>query len=480
MTTLKHTPFLLLALACEPIAVHAQVQIGQNILEELTGDNIDMSVSMPDAYTVAIGAPHNYVGFNNAGHVRVYSWNGSGWLQKGLDIDGEAPGDRSGWCVSMPDANTVAIGAPNNGTGGSLAGHVRVYSWNGTAWMQKGLDIDGEATSDNSGKSLSMPDANTVAIGASQNDGNGSNAGHVRVYGWNGSAWVQKGADIDGEAAGDQSGKSLSMPDANTVAIGATNNSGGANYAGHVRVYGWSGSAWVQKGADIDGEAAQDGSGWSLSMPDVNTVAIGTPANAGNGSWAGHVRVYGWDGSAWVQKGMDIDGAGFDDQSGVSVSMPNANTIAIGANFVPLNGRVRVYAWYGSAWVQLGLDIAPQEGGNFGWSVSMPDANTLAIGATGNAVQVYSIINTLGILDNTSGTQPMVSPNPTKGKVAVDLGSDHTDVTVVVRNILGQETLRKTYASANRLEICLEGDAGVYLLEITSNDKRAVVRVLKE
>ena len=40
-----------------------------------------------------------------------------------------------------------------------------------------------------------------VAIGAYGNDGNGSDAGHVRLYAWDGSSWVQRGSDIDGEAA---------------------------------------------------------------------------------------------------------------------------------------------------------------------------------------------------------------------------------------------------------------------------------------
>ncbi|HIP36250.1 MAG TPA: hypothetical protein EYG85_05305, partial [Crocinitomix sp.] len=62
---------------------------------------------------------------------------------------------------------------------------------------------------------------------------------------------------------------------------------------------------WNQKGIDIDGEAANDVSGWSVSMPDANTVAIGATWNAGNGSDAGHVRVYEWNGSAWQQKGID-------------------------------------------------------------------------------------------------------------------------------------------------------------------------------
>lgn len=144
--------------------------------------------------------------------------------QIGGDMNGEAVEDYSGHSVSMPDAYTVAIGAYGNDENGISSGHVRIYSWNGGSWIQKGGDIDGETTLDASGWSVSMPDANTVAIGAKMNDGNGGvgfDVGHVRIYSWNGTTWIQKGGDIDGEAAGDYSGYSVSMPDANTVAWGS-------------------------------------------------------------------------------------------------------------------------------------------------------------------------------------------------------------------------------------------------------------------
>ena len=35
--------------------------------------------------------------------------------------------------------------------------------------------------------------------------------------------------------------------------------------AGHVRIYAWNGSLWIQQGQDIDGEAAFDNSGFSVS-----------------------------------------------------------------------------------------------------------------------------------------------------------------------------------------------------------------------
>ena len=69
-------------------------------------------------------------------------------------------------------------------------------------WIQRGSDIDGEAAEDYSGNTVSLSsDGTIVAIGAYGNDGKGANTGHVRVYEWDGSTWIQKGADIDGEAA---------------------------------------------------------------------------------------------------------------------------------------------------------------------------------------------------------------------------------------------------------------------------------------
>ena len=106
------------------------------------------------------------------------------------------------------------------------------------AQTQVGSDIDGEAAGDASGKSVSMNSAgDRVAIGAYYNDGTASNAGHVRVYEYSNSSWSQLGSDIDGEAAGDLSGKSVSINSAgDRGAIGAYGNDGTGSNAGQVRV----------------------------------------------------------------------------------------------------------------------------------------------------------------------------------------------------------------------------------------------------
>ena len=141
-------------------------------------------------------------------------------------------------------------------------------------------------------------DGKTLAIGAYVNDGNGDKSGHVRVYhmegtGW---SWKQLGQDVDGEAAGDKSGISVSLSaDGKTLAIGAQGNDDNGNLSGHVRVYHMDGigSSWKQLGQDIDGESAYDTSGTSVALSsDGKSLVIGSEWNDGNGDYSGHVRVF--------------------------------------------------------------------------------------------------------------------------------------------------------------------------------------------
>ena len=335
-----------------------------------------------------IGAPLNDGNGSESGHARVYQWSGMAWTQLGADIDGEAAGDNSGASVSLSsDGNRLAIGAPGNDGNGTDSGHVRVYEWSGMAWTQLGTDIDGEAAGDGFGLSVSLSsDGDRLAIGTPWND---DNSGHVRVYEWTDSTWTQLGADIDGDATAQYTGFSVSLSsDSNRLAVGAIWSHGNGDYSGHARVYQWSGTAWVQLGADIDGEQASDHSGWSVSLSsDGNRLAIGADQNDGNGSESGHARVYQWSDSTWTQLGADIDGEAAGDYSGMSVSLSSdGNRLAIGA---PWNdghaGHVRVYEWSDSTWTQLGTDIDGEAVEDFSGAVSLSsDGNRLAIGAGWN------------------------------------------------------------------------------------------------
>ncbi|MDG1038770.1 MAG: hypothetical protein P8O89_07495, partial [Polaribacter sp.] len=275
--------FILLTTLLIPFIMFSQTQLGSDINGEAGSDNSGRSVSMSsDGTIVAIGAPYNDGNYTNSGHVRVFQYSSGNWVQLGADIDGEALGDYSGNSVSLSnDGTRVAIGAYQNDGGGSSSGHVRVYEYNGASWIQMGGDIDGEGNYNFAGTSVALSGQGaTVAIGA-VNSGSG---GDVRVFSYYNAQWNQVGGDFDAEASGDSYGYSVSLSDdGSEVAIGAVGNDANGSNSGHVRIYQWNDiGSWIKLGSDIDGEAASDESGTSVSLSSNGTiVAIGAYRNDG-------------------------------------------------------------------------------------------------------------------------------------------------------------------------------------------------------
>ena len=68
------------------------------------------------------------------------------------------------------------------------------------------LEYWAEVNQSPSGEMVASFSANNLDQSKKASDFNGTRSGHVRVYEWNGSTWVQRGGDIDGEAAYDHSG----------------------------------------------------------------------------------------------------------------------------------------------------------------------------------------------------------------------------------------------------------------------------------
>ncbi|MDC0584780.1 hypothetical protein OAO55_03520 [Bacteroidales bacterium] len=329
-------------------------QVGSN-MTATQGYYCGSSVSInSDGTIIAVGNDGGYVGGFYSGQVRVYENNSGTWQQVGAVITGEANEDHSGFSVSISDdGSVVAIGATQNDGNGSSAGHVRVYENNAGTWQQIGSDIDGEAAGDQTGYKVSLSgDGTIVAVSDWHNDDNGADAGQVRVFENNSGTWQQIGSDILGEYAGDYFGTALELSnDGSIVAVGAYGNDGGGNYSGHTRVFRNNAGTWEQIGQDIDGQASNDYSAWngvSISN-DGSKVAIGARYNDANGSNSGNVRVFYNDSDSWVQLGDDIDGEAEGDMSGMAVSLNgNGLTVAIGAYGNDGNGsgsgHVRVYA----------------------------------------------------------------------------------------------------------------------------------------
>ncbi|MEZ4703971.1 MAG: hypothetical protein R3A11_02035 [Bdellovibrionota bacterium] len=316
-----------------------------------------------------------------ASGAKVFEWNGSAWNQKGSDLGAGPQANTFGFSSDI-DAigNTVILG---DYSGKSDLGFARVFEWNSSIsnWQQKGADIDGEAAYDFAGFSVSInASGDVIAVGFPSNDTAAVDAGCVKIFQWNGSAWIQKGGTFYGQASQDLAGSAVSIDETGDViaygAMGATGN------VGRVRVFAWNGATWIQRGQNIDGVSIGGNWGNALDLNANGTTFISASPNVG--SFAGLARVYEWDASSnlwqtkgdrfWVRWRMDSWAL----EEGVSINA-SGNRIAVGEpSYAPSNnqlGRVQVFEWDGTDWFLLGAAIdGPSNYSYFGRSVSL---NTL-------------------------------------------------------------------------------------------------------
>ena len=279
---MKH--FLLLIFIC-PLVCTGQIQIGSNIsdtTETQAGFGNSISLSS-NGNILAVGANRSDSNGTNSGTVRVYENLNGIWTQIGSDIIGQAARNELGHSVSLSDDGTIlAIGAVGD-ENGSDPGTLRVFENTNGAWTQIGSNIDG----DEFGFSVSISsDGNIIAVGAPKDF---LSVGYVRIFENNNGVWTQIGDDIAGLGAINEFGHNVNLSsDGTIVAIGAPLNDDGGEDAGQVRVFENQNGTWTQIGNNIDGEAAGDESGHSVSLSNDGTkLAIGAPLNDGNGSNSG-------------------------------------------------------------------------------------------------------------------------------------------------------------------------------------------------
>lgn len=273
---------------------------------------------------------------------------GMSQVQIGVDIDGDAPDDLFGYGVAMSaDGSVIAVGAPLNDGNGTDAGHVRVYSNASGTWTQIGDDIEGEAAGDQSGFRVALSaDGSVVAIGAPYNCDNCITSGQVRVYQNISGVWTQIGQDIDNLVSGGGAfGHGLALSaDGSIVAVGAPTMIG----TDYVQVYHNVAGTWTQLGANISGPSILPTfEGWYVALSaDGNTIAVGELLGSGNigaATMPGVVRVYQYMSGNWVQIGSTIhatDGKDSLEENGYRVALSaDGSVVAMGARYNDVNGK---------------------------------------------------------------------------------------------------------------------------------------------
>ncbi len=246
---------------------------------------------------------------NSTSNVQVFTWNGkystnsasanaAVWTQKGASLDHG---------LSNPDASAISYDG-NVVVVGHIGSGYKIYEWNGSAWTQRGstfTSATGSMGGSHDSVSLSY-DGNTLAFGDSAYS---STRGRVKVYTWNGSTWSQKGQDILGVRAGvpdpyggpfggfNPQGDQLYIcdlsDDGDTLLVATKDyrgTSGTISGMGHARIFKWSGSTWVQAGPDIlpDSQQAHESFGSSARISgDAKTVVVGSSGSSAGGGDGG-------------------------------------------------------------------------------------------------------------------------------------------------------------------------------------------------
>jgi uncharacterized membrane protein YqhA len=234
----------------------------------------------------------------------------------------------------------------------------------------------------------------------------------------------------------------------------------------------------------------------NLTSAGVNDIFISKLDAAGNFIWAKSM------GGSSTDRGASIalDGSGNVYTTGYFVGT---------ADFDPGAGTSNLTSAGSSDIFISKLDAS----GNFGWAKSMgatgiDRSNSIIVNNSGNVYTIGLFMGTVdfdpgagtsnltsvggsdifiskldaspvGILENSFGNTLMVYPNPTKGVMSIDLGTNYEEVTVIIRNTLGQTVLKKSFARSILLQLNISGKAGMYFIEVSSGDKRATLKVVK-
>lgn len=333
--------------------------------------------------------------------VGFYAPNLSGQLPLGSTLVGNSTGENYGKSVAISSDGLRIAASSTQGSSAGTAGYVQVFEWINGTWGQMGPDIVGAQDGEQSGFAIALSgDGNRIAIGAPFNNGLTFTEGETRILEWKDSVWQQVGKDINGEVGYDASGIAVSMSENGShVAIGAPINAQVGQNGGHVRVYEWRDSVWLRKGLDIDAKNAEEQMGTSVALSaDGQRVAMGGVSDK--------VRVFAFDGTKWNQVGNDIIGTG---RFGSALAFSaDGNRIALGAegfNGIGFSsGQTQVYEWDGTAWNQLGNSLEGEAGSDrFGTAVALSaDGEVLASSAPYHAgsagvqtgqIKIYRLLN---------------------------------------------------------------------------------------
>ncbi len=468
----------LLTFSFHAASLHAQTQIGQNLdgphLDGQFGQEVDIS---NDGSRIIIGdQADNGTPADGDGVAYVYENISGTWTLVGSPFISTQSGEALGWSVSMSaDGNVVAISSPRHDSGGVFSiGRVQVFEWDGVNWNQRGSSIFGDDSGQLLGYSISLSDdGNTIAVGAP--NGIAAVEKYARVFRFDGTDWVQLGTDLLGQGTEEGFGSEVELSsNGNIVAIGDPQNNNAGTNAGTVRVFSWDGTSWTQLGNDLNGQNANDRAGRGLSMSASGTrVAVGHYTSSDAFLNGGKVRVFDFDGSDWVQVGTNILATHTMDATGVGLSLSDLGDIlVIGESGDPVSGpnagSLKHFIFDGIDWMEQCQIIGLDENNFWGQDVELSAAGSFAVvGAPGASVIENSAgqvrVFDLSACDGTCdlGTGLTVESTGTTN------GMDNGEITICLQNAIDPINIDITSSTGTQGTLTLVEGECLYNYEIT-------------
>ena len=305
-----------------------QLGIDTQLQGAAAGDYFGSSVSLSgDGTIIAVGLPYHTGESSNSGEVKIFKFESDSWSQLGATIIPSYTASGSNKAVSEQFGNDVRLS--NDGktlavsdiwfdrSGGTNSGRVVVYRYDGSSWSSLGNEFalyGGNNDNLSWGLSLSS-NGNILAVGGHENDDAASNAGQVKIFEYDSAntEWDLK-STLLGDSSNDKFGAAIDLNSSGLiVAVGSPYDKPDSFTAqGSVSVYGWNGTSYVILGSEIKGEHKFDYFGAHLSLDNEgSSLAVMAPGHDNQESSPylkkGHVKVYNYEGSSWVQS-ADIDG----------------------------------------------------------------------------------------------------------------------------------------------------------------------------
>ena len=180
---------------------------------------------------------------SNGGGIWIWTRdsNNTSWTSRGSIYPSDLQADDR---VGRPDLDyssgsyTLAVGVPNEDTGGTSAGAVYIFtSTNGTTWsQQQKIQASSTGASDYFGASVSVS-GNSLVVGAYGDDDTVTNAGAIYIFERTGTTWTQsKKLQAPTPEGSSTFGRAVAM-DGDYVVVGAKDNPLTATLSGASYVY---------------------------------------------------------------------------------------------------------------------------------------------------------------------------------------------------------------------------------------------------